>query len=258
MMLKTHLRQLGIAFISALPLTGLLSQSSLAQRNDADLTAFLLNGADCVVSASEYGYDRLNTETEPVSINHQVFERLFSIGASDDGGSASISCRANSRDFGLVDLRMGVTDGSAQSGANMTINVYQGGNLRHTYKDVQAGSLISVLFDLNAPEIANNPDSFAVEIFNCTDINNAGNRCNLQFVEARLYPAGSINSFSGNGSASLSSPQAPASTQGPVPPTAPIVPTPAPVIPTPSSSPVVPAPTQEPVYDPSHPKPPWR
>lgn len=176
-------------------LMGLWPNRILAQKNEADLTAFLLNGADCVVSGSNRSYSRLYTQTQPVAINRQIFDRLFSMRAYKDGGYSTLTCRASSQNFSIVDLQLGVSDDSAQSGANMTVNIYQGGNLRHTYNSVRAGTLINVVLDLNNPEIATNPDSFAIEIFDC----NAGSpdrSCYLQFVEARLYPTGSFTSFS--------------------------------------------------------------
>lgn len=194
-MLKTRCNQIIAALIITTPLLGFLPQRAFAQRNEADLTAFLLNGADCVISGSNNNRSRLYTETKPVAINRQIFDRLFSMGSANRGGNSTLACRANSQEYSIVDLRMGVTDNSAQSGATMTVNVYQGGNLKHTYNNVQAGTMVSVVLDLDDPEIASNPNSFAVEIFDC----NAGSpdgACYLQFVEARLYPSGSFTSFS--------------------------------------------------------------
>lgn len=195
-MLKNRCHPIQAATLLAMSFLMVFTKQAFAQRNEADLTAFLLNSADCVLSGSS-NRSRLYDDVAPVSINRQVFDRLFAMGARYEGGNSTISCRANSQKFGLVDLQMGMHDNSARSEATMTVNVYQGGNLKHTYNSVQAGTLINVVLDLNDPEVANNPDSFAVEIFDC----NAGSpdyQCYLQFVEARLYPVGSYTGSPGS------------------------------------------------------------
>ena len=197
-MLQTRLMHLSTSLAHALPLMWHLPQHVLAQRSDADLTASLLDGADCLASSSDasWSYNTIHTESEPVAINRQIFDRRLSIGADHDGGNTSLSCRVNSRDFSTVDLQMGITDASAQYAVSMTVNIYQGGNLKHTYNNVQAGTMINVLLDLQDPSIPSNQNSFAVEILDCSSSGSSG--CYLQFVEARLYPNDSFTSFSDN------------------------------------------------------------
>lgn len=190
MILKKRLSYLGVSVACSLLILVFLPHSSFAQRDPADLTAFLLDGADCVLSGSSSS-SRLYTEVKPLSIDRQVFDRLFSMRARASGGSSTITCRADPQKFSVIDLQMGVHDDSARYGTNMVVNVYQGGNLRHTYNNVQAGTIINTVLDLNDSEIPRNSNSFAVEIFNCQ----TSDHCYLQFVEARLYPQGDTVSF---------------------------------------------------------------
>ncbi|MEO0646379.1 MAG: hypothetical protein AAFZ17_09545 [Cyanobacteria bacterium J06650_10] len=191
MMFRNRILRLSTAVACSLSALSFLSTSASAQRNEADLTEYLLDAADCITSGSSSA-SRLYDELSTTSINRQVYDRLFSVSSWHDGGNTTISCRANSEEFSIVDLQMGVSDNSAQYGRNMTVNVYQGGNLRHTYNDVQAGTMISVVLDLNDSQIPRNANSFAVEIFNCQ----GRNQCHLQFVEARLHPNGNVTYFS--------------------------------------------------------------
>lgn len=228
------------SLLACLPI-GFFARYGLAQRNDADLTAALLTGAECVVSGSSNYYSELNTDTASVAISYQVFKRLFSLRSINEGGDSTLSCRASNQEFSTVDLRIGVTDGNAEYGTSMTINVYQGGNLKHTYRAVQAGTMISVLIDLSDPR-SNNPESFAIQIFDC----NGSRHCYLQFIEATLHPAGPVTSFSSNGVI----PQMPAT----IPNATPVQP--GPIQPGPILS--EPSPPSPPTpYDDNHPKPPW-
>lgn len=194
MLSRKWLSQLGIAITCFLYTIGFSTGSSLAQRSPADLTAYLLDAADCIVSGSNSSYSRLYDEISTTAIDRQVYDRLFSISSYFNGGNTTITCRADSEEFRTVDLQMGVSDNSAQYGSNMTINIYQGGHLKHTYNDVQSGTMINALLDLDDPQVPRNANSFAVEIFNCQ----GRRQCYLQFVEARLHPNGNVTTFPSN------------------------------------------------------------
>jgi hypothetical protein len=190
-MLKAIFKKLPHAFLFALFGISTVVLPGQAQKNDADLSSILLEGGDCVVSGSG-SRSRLYDEVSVVSINRQVFDRIFSIGAYKDGNFVTLSCRADPAEYGLVDLQMGVTDNAVRNEANLTVNIYQGGNLIHTFSNMRAGSIATVVLDLNNPDVLSNPDAFAVEM-TCYA---RSSDCYLQFIEARLYPAGEYTSFS--------------------------------------------------------------
>lgn len=239
MIRNARFEKLPAALLLCLPLIALLSREGLSQRNDADLTAFLLNGADCVVSSSSRYHSDLDTEADSMPIGNQVFTRLFSLSSDNEGENSTLACRASNQEFSTASLQMGIDDNSVQSGTIMTINIYQGGNLKHTYRSVEAGRMISVLLDLNDPQVPNNPDSFAVEIFDCQAAS-PRHACYLQFTEATLYPSGSVTSLGSNGTISPILPEQNYSL-------------PAPSTPLPSAIPSS-SPTE---YGPSDPRPPW-
>ncbi|MEN8443875.1 MAG: hypothetical protein ABG776_02560 [Cyanobacteria bacterium J06555_13] len=240
-MLTTRFGKIGSAFLLALPIVSLLPQQLHAQRSD-DFSDFLLNGATCVVSGPNSNYSRIFSTQEAVSINRQAFNREFSIGATQRGDTL-LSCNVDTDQFGLVSLQMGAGDESVATEAVMRIGVYHGGNLRHTYNSVQAGSnMVNVLLDLEDPAVASNPGSFSIEV-SCRAYGNQV--CYLHFIEAKLHPASGFAStdFSGNSAPASSFPPAPTSAdQAPVSP----------------SAPPVSEPSQSPTSNPSHPRPPWK
>lgn len=187
-MLKTSLRQLSTAFTIASLSILLGAFPGQSQRDNTDLSATLLDGADCVFYTSSVMAE-LYTDAAQVSINRIVYDRIFSMEASSSNHSSTLSCRVDSDRFSAVDLQMGVSDAAIRNGTSMTVSLYQGGNLRHTYANMQAGSMVEVLLDLNDQGISRHANSFAIEITNC---NYSFGHCYLQFIEARLLPAPSI------------------------------------------------------------------
>ena len=184
--------RLGTAPFLALFFAGALALPVYSQRNQPDFTSTLLDGSNCVVSGTST-LRGVDNDVEQVSINRQVFERLFSIYVYEDH-RITLSCRIDTESYALADLQMGVTDNSAQYGAvNLTVDVYQGGNLKYTYS-MRAGSIVNTVLDLNDPEVPRNSGSIAIEM-KCSRNARLSGFCHLQFIEARLYPTGDRVSF---------------------------------------------------------------
>lgn len=190
-MLKPFRRQTLTALVFALSLINLTILPGQAQRSDADLSSNLLEGADCVVSGTT-SYSYLIDDIEQVSIGRQVFDRLFFIRTIDGGNSVTLSCRADSGRYSLLDLQIGITDDSVKDGINVTIDVFQGGTLRYTYSDVQPGSMISTVLDLNDSAVSTDPSNVAIEM---TCHANRSAVCKLQFITAKLYPSSNYTSL---------------------------------------------------------------
>lgn len=150
----------------------------------------LLEAADCQIAGSTNESQILN-QPSLVSINRQVFDRQFAIGTYDNANFVTLSCRADANRFSSVDLQMGVDDNAVRDNVNLTVDVYQGGNLRQTYRNMRAGSIANVVLDLADPEVPTNSNNFAIEVTCHTQRAN----CNLQFLEARLYPIDSALSL---------------------------------------------------------------
>lgn len=150
----------------------------------------LLEAADCQIAGSTNESQILN-QPSLVSINRQVFDRQFALGTYDNANFVTLSCRADANRFSSVDLQMGVDDNAVRDNVNLTVDVYQGGNLRQTYRNMRAGSIANVVLDLADPEVPTNSNNFAIEVTCHTQRAN----CNLQFLEARLYPIDSALSL---------------------------------------------------------------
>ena len=167
-MLKTRFNRLLIGFIAALPLIGTLPHQMLAQsvegRDDgSDHRDFLLSRANCLKTSSNSNY-RLSNKTESVSINRQIYTSFFAVGAPGRSGNSSLSCSVDPADFGTLDLQIGVDDESVSNEARMTVNIYQGSNLKYRYDNVRGGTLINVLLVLDGPEVSGGQSNFAIEI----------------------------------------------------------------------------------------------
>ncbi|MBD1910707.1 MULTISPECIES: hypothetical protein [unclassified Leptolyngbya] len=160
------------------------------QETSTNLTPSLFEAADCQISGST-NESQIYDQTTLVSINRQIFDRLFAIGTYDNANFVTLSCRADASRYSLVGLQMGIDDNAARENVNLTIDVYQGGNLRQTYRNLRAGSTANVVLDLADPAVPTNPNNFAVEMTCHTQRAN----CYLQFLEARLYPIDSATSL---------------------------------------------------------------
>lgn len=187
-MLKISFCQLKTAFaISSLSIL-LGAFPGQSQRSDADLTETLLDGADCVVSGSN-GWSELDSDNDPISINRQVYNPLFYMRVEEEGFT-TLSCRVDPERFSVLNLEFGVDDDSAWKAVRMTVNIYQGGELKHTYADMQAGSIARTILALDDSAISQSPNNIAIEITDCdaqTGLFYERN-CALQVTEARLLP----------------------------------------------------------------------
>lgn len=189
-----HSRAKAIASLITLSLTGLLASNlpAIGQarpdprgRVDSSVDMPLLDGAQCTHTSSRSRYDRLRTNADIVSVNRRPYESQFymSIRATH---RAAIACLTDSRTFPLLSLELGVPDDDAAQETLATVNVYQSGNVLYSYDNVVPGSLI------NAPLSLGNGEDFAIEIV-CHRAGSSGknSNCNLHFLEAKLYGAGS-------------------------------------------------------------------
>ena len=167
-------------------------------RVDSSVDMPLLDGAQCTHTSSRSRYDRLRTGASMVSVNRRPYESQFymSIRATYN---AAITCLADARTYPLATLQMGVPDDDAAHATLATVNVYQRGNIIHSYANVVPGSLIDTPLSLG------NGEDFAVEII-CHRAGSSGKNssCNLHFLEAKLYSAGNGSTY-GNPTVSGSS-----------------------------------------------------
>ena len=161
----------------------------------------LLSGADCVVSGSET-WSRLYDEENNVSIGHQLFSSQFYMTAQDSE-QVMLTCVASSERFSVLSLQMGVSDNDVRTEAQMTVNIYQSGSVRHTYGAVVPGTLLTTVLDLTDLEVTN-PQNFAIEIL-CDNALYRNLPCALYFPEATLYPNGQFTSL-GSESADVGGP----------------------------------------------------
>ena len=158
-------------------------------RVDSSVDMPLLDGAQCTHTSSRSRYDRLRTGASIVSVNRRPYESQFymSIRATYN---AAITCLADARTYPLATLQMGVPDDDAAHATLATVNIYQRGNVIHSYANVVPGSLIDTPLSLG------NGEDFAVEII-CHRAGSSGKNssCNLHFLEAKLYGAGSGSTY---------------------------------------------------------------
>ncbi|NEO85695.1 MAG: hypothetical protein F6J87_15805 [Spirulina sp. SIO3F2] len=166
---------------------------SQAQREGADLSSALLEDANCVTSVSRSAGRPMYVRKELVPINRQVFEQQFSLHSYHDGNRVTLTCKIDNERYDILDLEMGVSDNSEEHNAEMTVNVYQGGIVIHTYANMQAGSMANVILDLNTDEIPSDPSNIAVEVI-CHNSVNYDPTCDLHVVTARLYPTDQYSS----------------------------------------------------------------
>lgn len=160
-----------------------VSVSTLAQRNPADLTALLVEGANCVVSGSET-WSRLYEESGSVSVAKQLLTSEFYLTAQENE-FVLLTCGADSSRFDTLSLNIGISDTPVET--LMTINIYHSGNVVHTYSNVGPGNQMDTLLDLQSAELAN-PQSVAIEML-CHDARARNFPCALHFIDATLHPS---------------------------------------------------------------------
>ncbi len=150
----------------------------------------LLDGAQCTYNTSRSTYDRLSTGSSLVAVNRRPYESQFfmPIRATYE---AALTCLADSSTFPLLVLQMGVPDEDAARDSLATVNVYQSGNIIHSYDNIVPGSLI------NTTLILGNGEDFSVELI-CHRSGPGGksSNCNLHFLEAKLHTGGGSSTHS--------------------------------------------------------------
>lgn len=196
-MLNKFLNRLKVSLIIALPIVGLLPLQTLGQGvssrvEGSDHSDFLLSSADCVMTSSNSNY-RLSERTESVPISRQIYTSLFALASPNQSGSSTLSCSVDPIEFGTLDLQVGVNDESIANDARMTVNIYQGSNLKYRYANVQGGTLIDALLVLDGAEVSAGRSNFAIEISNCQ----SRRACQLEFTKAQLLPSDGFASTSG-------------------------------------------------------------
>jgi hypothetical protein len=193
------------SLVGVLSSISFVAQPSFAQREGADLSALLTDGARCVTSQSDSsgGLDQEKYET---SINRQFYESQFSVSAYR-GEYIIFSCQTDPELYSTLSLQMGASDDSVQDEVNMTVNVYQSGNIVDTYHNVQAGTLITTVLDLQRTDLPN-PENIAVEML-CQAMMTAYSYCHLRFVEAQLFPTGNRTPLSNQSMPAPASPTTP-------------------------------------------------
>ncbi|MGJ5673173.1 MAG: hypothetical protein ACR9NN_06095 [Nostochopsis sp.] len=169
-------------FLSALYLgTNTLPASS--QRSSADNSASLYTGAECITARDRFS--GIRNDSTNVSISRQLYTSSMSMRASASSNKSTVlTCKADPKKFSTLKLQMGVSDDSR--GELMTMNIYQGGNLQHTYKNIGPGKLINTVLDLEDRNITK-PENITIELLCETG------RCVVYFLEAQLLPNSNSN-----------------------------------------------------------------
>jgi hypothetical protein len=122
-----------------------------------------------------------------VSIGRQLYEAQFNLQAMGDH-LVTLTCRIDSTRYATLRLQMGSSDNSVDREEDMTINIYQSGNIVGSYNDITAGKLVTAVIDLQDPNLPN-PENIAIEMLCSNDTPNiVYYHCFLNFVEAQLYP----------------------------------------------------------------------
>lgn len=172
------LKRLLIAGTLALVWAGVNSYFVKAQRADADLTARLLSGANCVSTGSD-GHSHLEQKVENISVGRQLYTSVFLM-RTWKGNSVMLTCKVDPKKFSTLDLKFGVSDGAMELNPVFTINIYQAGNKKATFNNVTPGRLMDYAIDLEQS------GNVALEII-CERANGSG-YASVHFFDAQLLP----------------------------------------------------------------------
>ncbi|TFI55923.1 hypothetical protein BLD44_000865 [Mastigocladus laminosus UU774] len=170
-------------FFTALYL-GINTSPASSQRSSTDNSASLYKGATCTTSKSS---GRIKTDSTNVSVSRQLYTSSMSMYTARNK-FIMLTCKADPNKFSTLKLQMGVSDDDSKQLSLMTVNIYQGGNLQHTYKDIGPGKLINTVLDLQNRNITK-PENIAIELL----CEKANPYCTVYFFEAQLLPSSNSN-----------------------------------------------------------------
>ena len=174
--------------LSSLCLISSRGESVQAQRGYPELSAFLLDGANCRTTTSDGNTNYNNLKVEEgmeVVIGRILYPTPFLLFAERENHIA-LACDINTEQFDVLQLQLGVADNEVQRESLMTVNIYQGGTVIQTYGGIEAGKVIDTTVDLSNTDVSR-PGSVSIEL-ECLSATNRSAPCRLFALEAQLFP----------------------------------------------------------------------
>ena len=174
--------------LSSLCLISSRGESVQAQRGYPELSAFLLDGANCRTSTSDGNTNYNNLKVEEgmeVVIGRILYPRPFLLFAERENHIA-LACDINTEQFDVLQLQLGVADDEVQRDSLMTVNIYQGGTIVQTYGGIEDGAVIDTTVDLSNADVSR-PGSVSIEL-ECLSTRSSSISCRLFALEAQLFP----------------------------------------------------------------------
>ena len=159
-----------------------------AQRGYPELSAFLLDGANCRTSTSHGNSNYNNIKVEEgmeVIVGRILYPTPFLLFAWREN-YISLACDINTEQFDVLQLQLGVADDEVQRDSLMTVNIYQGGTIVQTYGGIEAGAVIDTTVDLSNADVSR-PGSVSIEL-ECLSTRSSSISCRLFALEAQLFP----------------------------------------------------------------------